>query len=216
MNKKLAYSIVAGAVVVILGLIWALAVASNNDKAATDTPDKPAQTQTTVARTLTGKEIAADRADVYKAATEVLESTNAPAKQEDFTKLLGELDGAKASDIPQEFIGKVRFVDLLDEDALKVTTYQALITFASLSKASSPDGKIASLYADGPMTIMVDQEIGLAQVPMNIFIGQEGQANTFSMEFVYVDGQWKLSPYSVLDQLRLSLSMQQQGATPQE
>jgi cytoskeletal protein RodZ len=216
MNKKLGYGVIAAAVVIILGLVWALVVvASNNDgEKEASTPEKTSQT--TVTRTLTGKELAADRADVYKAATELLESTNAPAKQEEFTALLSELDGAKVSDIPEGFLDKVRFADLLDEEQLKVTTYQALITFASLAKASSEDGKIASLYADGPMSIMVDQETGTAQVPMNIFVSQEGQANTFSMEFVYVDGEWKMAPYSVLDQLRLSLAMQQQAAAPQQ
>lgn len=214
-NKKLGYTIVAAAVIIILGLVWALvAVATNSEKSADS--GSGTSTPTTVTRTLTGQDIAADRADVYKAATELLDSTNAPAEQEDYMALLNELDAATIEDVPKEFLDKIRFADLLNEDALKITTYQALITFASLSKASSADGTIASLYADGPMTIMVDQETGTAQVPMNIFVSQDGQANTFSMEFVYVDGAWKFAPYSVLDQLRLSLALQQQAADSAE
>lgn len=213
MNKKLVMTAIAGAVVIILGLIWGLVyVASQNSDSSAPTQQQTSSTKQ-VQRSVTGKPIDEDRADVYKAATELLESTNAPAKQEDYQKLLSSLDKAKITDIPTGFLDKARFVDTLDKDELKITTYQALVTFASLSKASSSDGKIASLYADGPMTIYVDQETGTAQVPMNIFVNQQGAANTFSLEFVYVDGKWKFAPYSVLDQLRLSLGLQQQKSS---
>lgn len=210
MNKKFSYALVGGAVIVILALVWALvAVASNSSNSSNSSSSS---SSTTVKRTLTGKSVEEDRADVYKAAVELLEATNAPKDQKSFTALLNKLDTATIADIPPALLSKVRFADLLNVDKLKITTYQALVTFASLAKASSSDGTIASRFADGPQTIFVDQETGIAQVPMNIFVNQDGQANTFSMEFVYVNGAWMLSPYSVLDQLRLSLALQQQVA----
>ena len=210
MTKKFSYILVGIAVTVILGLVWALvAIAStSNNQASGGKNSSPS----TVTRTLTGKSVEEDRADVYKAAVELLDATNAPADQKSFTALLNKLDTATAADIPPALVSKIRFADLLNVDKLKITTYQALVTFASLSKASSPDKVIASRFADGPKTIFIDQEAGIAQVPMNMFVNQDGQANTFSIEFVYIGGTWKMSPYSVLDQLRLSLALQQQIA----
>lgn len=210
MSKKLKYIIIGIATAIILGLVWALVAVASSSSNDSNPTEKISSSTTT--RTLTGNVIADDRAAVYKAATELLEATNAPADQETYIALLGELDSATVADIPKEFLDKARFADLLDKDELKITSYQALITFAALAKASSEDGTIASLYADGPMSIFVDQETGIAQVPMNIFVNQDGEANTFSMEFVYVDNEWKFAPYSVLDQLRLSLALQQQAA----
>lgn len=210
MNRKLGFAAIAGAVVIILGLVWALVAVASGSNRASDENGGTKTVTTQISRSVTGKPIDEDRADVYKAAVELLDATDAPANQDDYKKLLSSLDSAKVSDIPKDLLSRIRFVDTMDKDELKVTTYQALITFASLSKASSSDGKIASLYADGPMTIMVDQEAGVAEVPMNIFVNSQGSSNTFSMEFVYIDGKWKLAPYTVLDQLRLSLGLQQQ------
>lgn len=216
MNKKLAIALVSVGTVIILALVWALVFVASNPGGDSSGNANSNSTPTTVTRTLSGKDITEDRADVYKAAVELLDSTGAPAAQEDYIAMLKDLDSATVKDVPKEFLDKVRFVDLMDQDELKVTTYQALITFASLAKASSEDGKIASLFADGPMTIMVDQEAGVAQVPVNIFVNQADSPNTFSMEFIYIDGEWKFAPYSVLDQLRLSLAMQQQIAATED
>lgn len=210
MSKRLSYVFVGLAGILILSLVWALvAIASNTNSA--DSSNESGES-TTITRTLTGNTVEEDRAEVYKAAVELLEATNAPAGQEEYVALLGELDSAVAADIPADLLSRIRFADVLNEDALKITTYQALITFASLAKASSPDGVIASLFADGPKTIMVDQETGTANLPLNIFVSSAGEVNTFSLSFVYIDEQWKLAPYSMLDQLRLSLALQQQYA----
>lgn len=210
MSKKGLYAIIGAATAVILGLVWGLVFLASTGNA--DVAPSPGATSspTQIDRTLSGKTIDEDRQDVFDATVDLLNATNAPVEQAAFLKLLEELDSASVSDIPQEFIAKIRFVDKMSEDLLKITTYQALVTFASLSKASSENGEVTSLYLDGPNGIFVDQEAGIAHVPMNIFVNQEGQPNTFSLEFTYIDGEWLMQPYSVLDQLRLSLALQQQ------
>ena len=44
-------------------------------------------------------------------------------------------------------------------------------------------------------------ELGTVYVPLGVFTGQQ---NAFVVEMVYVKGQWKINPYSLVEQIRLS------------
>ena len=49
--------------------------------------------------------------------------------------------------------------------------------------------------------VYLDETTRIAQVPLDYFTGVGGAV---SMELVYVDGQWKLSPYSLLQSIQLA------------
>ena len=49
--------------------------------------------------------------------------------------------------------------------------------------------------------VYLDETTRIAQVPIDYYTGVGGAV---SMELVYVDGQWKLSPYSLLQSIQLA------------
>lgn len=208
MNKKSLYAILTASTVVILGLVWGLVfVVSNTGQSNSNSnPNNVFQSE----RTLTGKTADQDRADVFNAALELLRATNAPDDYKDYTSLLISLDGKTSESIPLAFLDRVRFIAPLDSDTSKIATYQAMLTFAMLSKSASENNEIGSAFANASDAVFVDQKAGLAYVPMSVFVNQDTATNTFNIEFVYVDNKWYLQPFSILEQLKMSMIFQAQ------
>lgn len=102
-----------------------------------------------------------------------------------------------------------RFTNDFDND-LRKTTYQSLVKVSSLLDGNN-DGKIEARSSDLYKYVYLDSETGTAYVPLQVF---SNNAPAFSLEMVYVDGQWKFAPYTLLDAIRLSSSMS--GVHPQQ
>lgn len=102
-----------------------------------------------------------------------------------------------------------RFTNDFDND-LRKTTYQSLVKVSSLLDGNN-DGKIEARSSDLYKYVYLDSETGTAYVPLQVF---SNNAPAFSLEMVYVDGQWKFAPYTLLDVIRLSSSMS--GVHPQQ
>lgn len=102
-----------------------------------------------------------------------------------------------------------RFTNDFDND-LRKTTYQSLVKVSSLLDGNN-DGKIEARSSDLYKYVYLDSETGTAYVPLQVFFNN---APAFSLEMVYVDGQWKFAPYTLLDAIRLSSSMS--GVHPQQ
>lgn len=210
MSKKVTLAALIGGVVIILGLVWTVVILASNQPEAISNGNSSAPTEQ-VQRSLTGKTLAEDQQAVVDATIKLLESTEAPAEEADLIPLLQKLDTEGVKAIPQEFLERSRFVSIMDDDTLRLATYQSMLTFASLTKISSSDGKtIEPRAADVAKEVFVDQEAGTAFIPMNIFVASNDETSVFSMEFVYINDQWVLSPYSILDSVRLTISLQAQ------
>ena len=63
------------------------------------------------------------------------------------------------------------------------------------------------LYTDYDNIIYLDKETNTAQIPINIFTGTYG---SISFEMVYINNQWRLSPYSLLESVSLSAQINEQ------
>jgi hypothetical protein len=50
--------------------------------------------------------------------------------------------------------------------------------------------------------VFLDEELGIAFVPMDVFTGG---VTGYSVNLIYLDGEWKFMPFSLLDSVRLSL-----------
>ena len=77
----------------------------------------------------------------------------------------------------------------------------------ALAAQVQPDGSaVAAPSATSVGGVYVDREAGLAYVPLSTF---SGSAPAMSVLMVRVDGQWLVEPYGVLDDIRLSNTVQE-------
>lgn len=212
MKSKFLWIGITAAVVILAAVSVLIAVSLSGNMS--DTKSKTTTQVTQTDKTLSGKSLAEDRADVVKAATDLLNTVNAPMGAADYTALMKKIDAGDAT-IPQTVLDKIRIVDNLKTDKnVDKTLYQALTTFSSLAKQSTGSDTIAPLFQNATDGVTLDQELGIAYVPTTLFINSSSGVNGFSLEFVYVDGKWLLSPYMTLDELRLAL-VYSGGATSQ-
>lgn len=77
----------------------------------------------------------------------------------------------------------------------------------ALAAQVQPDGSaVAAPSATSVGGVYVDREAGIAYVPLSTF---SGSAPAMSVLMVRVDGQWLVEPYGVLDDIRLSNTVQE-------
>ena len=98
------------------------------------------------------------------------------------------------------------------DDNVKVSTATALLSFVDLIEKNG-NKDIKPLTNDYNNVVYLDENSKTAQVPVNIFTGTSG---SISFEMIYIDDEWKLSPYSLLESLSLSSQIQQQITNNQE
>lgn len=178
-----------------LGIVAGLfAVASSIGK-ANELPESEK-----ITRSLSGESLATDRADAMEAAAALLAATNAPATIEEAGDTIGELEGGDFSSLAPDFSERVRYYDAYEDNA----DFQAEVAMSVYSLAAlAKEAKGGEIVADGSLsgTVRVDQETGIAQVPIDIFTGRE---SPIAFEMIYVDGAWKLEPHSFSSYIRLS------------
>ena len=182
-------------ILVAVGIIAGLfAVASSLGK-ANELPESEK-----ITRSLSGKTLAEDRADAISAAGALLVATNAPSTIAEAGDTIGELEGGDFSSLAPDFSERVRYYDsYADNSSFQAEVAMSIYSVAALSK----EAKGGEIVADGSLsgTVRVDQETGIAQVPIDIFTGKE---SPIAFEMIYVDGDWKLEPHSFSSYIRLS------------
>ena len=167
-------------------------------------------TVTQVERSLSGKTLEEDKKDVLQSAQDLLKSSSDTSDGVSMVKKIEALDEGDVSVVSEDLQNRIRFQDdfKIDEN-LQATTYQSLMVLATY--ISEED---FALVTDNVWEeVYVDQEAGIAFVPVSAFYSQ---GSTFSLEFVYVDGEWKLSPYSFLNAVNMSASIQENQASNNE
>jgi len=193
------WTTVVFAVLVAVGLIAGLfAVASSVGK-ANELPESQK-----VTRSLSGKTLAEDRQDAVSAVSALLKDTNAPKTIAEAGDTIGELEKGDYSSLAPGFSKHIRYYDAYkDNTDFQSEVAMSLYSVAALAKEAN-DGKITpdeSLTG----TVRVDQETGIAQVPIDIFTGKD---SPIAFEMIYVDGSWKLEPHSFSSYIRLSAALQ--------
>lgn len=207
MKIKPAWIALSAGLIILIGVIVLIVVTANKPI----TTETSTTEQVKVEKTLSGKSVAEDKQDILTAAVALLDTVEAPKDAAEFESYMQKIESGEVA-VPEELKAKIRLVDsLATEDGIERTIYQTLVTFATFSKQSTGNDKVSPLYEDAASGIILDQEVGVAYVPTTLFVNSGTGVNGFSMEFVYVDGEWLFSPYMTLDELRLALVLQGEG-----
>jgi len=166
-----------------------------------------------VSRSVSGASSDKDKASAMAAAATLLTAANkhsANLSADDRVKAFEDSSADRNTLADMSTIDSLtRFTNDFDND-LRKTTYQSLVKVSSLLDGNN-DGKIEARSSDLYKYVYLDSETGTAYVPLQVF---SNNAPAFSLEMVYVDGQWKFAPYTLLDAIRLSSSMS--GVHPQQ
>lgn len=166
-----------------------------------------------VSRSMSGASSDKDKASAMAAAATLLTAANkhsANLSADDRVKAFEDSSADRNTLADMSTIDSLtRFTNDFDND-LRKTTYQSLVKVSSLLDGNN-DGKIEARSSDLYKYVYLDSETGTAYVPLQVF---SNNAPAFSLEMVYVDGQWKFAPYTLLDAIRLSSSMS--GVHPQQ
>lgn len=148
----------------------------------------------TVSRSISHKSSAQNRADASEALGKTLMAARISPhgdKDNDRMKSL-EKDKNYSQVLDKDFVNGVYFSDDAS-DPYKINSYESLISISQhLPKNLSPAA---------PQMAYDQPELGTVYVPLGVFTGQQ---NAFVVEMVYVKGQWKVNPYSLVEQIRLS------------
>lgn len=206
-NKKISISILASLLVIVLcvGGYFAWANFSSKDSENSNKDKETSQNEKTekIKKSVTGKTANEDRKDALKAAQEIL---TLASKSDGLTaeERADKIDEGDYSVIDEELPKKIRLADVYSEDDMKKNVYQALI---AMTKYIAVDGEVKPVSDNSWQSVYVDSEVGIAYVPLTSFYDN---GTVFSFEMVYVDGEWKFSPYSFMDIVKLSASLQSQ------
>lgn len=151
-------------------------------------------TTTQVTKTVTGESIATDQKNALAAAQSLL--TNS-ATDGDYQARMAEIESGDTSSIPKEVVDGIHLSDSMEGEGARGSTYQSLVALNALMIKG--EAKVAT--KDAASAVQVDSENGIAYVPLGAFTGTDVP---FSFEMVYVDGEWKLAPYSLLQSIQMS------------
>lgn len=151
-------------------------------------------TTSKVAKSVTGESVETDQKNAMSAAQALLSSS---ATDGDYQARMSKIESGDFSSIPDEMQKAVHLSDSMDSEGARSSTYQSLVALNALmikgeAKPTSPDAVSA---------IQIDSENGIAYVPLGVFTGSDVP---FSFEMVFVDGEWKLAPYSLLQSIQMS------------
>lgn len=205
--------ILVGAVALILmiGLIVVVLTWSTDSSKE----EKPAKTEQVVGerveRTVSGKTIEEDQKAAVKSVTEVFElALISPTKASDADRLEA-LDKGDFSVLDEKFIESLHFPEAATEEQ-KINSYQSVIVIATTIKNTNTKKEITPYAIDSWQMTQADPLVGIVYVPMNVFMGK---GSFFTFEMVFIDDEWKLAPYTLVDSVRLSAVLQEQlGSMP--
>lgn len=192
-----------------LGLVWAIVFTLKDDaKTPTESPS-PTSAPTKVVkeqRSVTGKSLEEDKKAAVAALNNILKTADKSPTGVAAAVRLQTLNKDDYSVIDPALPGLIHYGP--DSTAgLKTSTYQSLVTLSTIVKEKN-GGKLEPISEEAWKTTFGDPQLGTVFVPLNIYAGQ-GAA--FSLEMVYVNGSWKLSPYSLIDAIRLSAMLGSQA-----
>lgn len=197
--KTLPYARVLFILLVVLAIIGSLIAVALSVGKANEVPESEQ-----ITRSLSGKTLAEDRESAIVAVGALLEATKAPATISEAGDTIGKLESGDFSDLAPGFAERIRYYDSYADNS----DFQAQVAMATYSIAAlAKEANGGQIVADGAKsgTVRIDQETGIAQVPIDIFTGQD---SPIALQMVYVDGDWKLEPHSFMSYIALSAQLQ--------
>ena len=224
-KHKLAILALAAATVVVLLIVWLItSVAFQDDSKEPEatTPSEASSATPTAPPAKAGKNtpggtVDDNRKKVLSQAVALLDQGVAVGKDgegEAYQELLVSLQAGDFSPLPESFTSTFRFSDYLTDDELKAASYISVVHLSTLvnSAAKAQDKtSIEPLTDDAWKNVYVDMEAGQAFVPVTVFLGQDA---SFSLEFLYVNGEWKFVPYSLIDAIQAAERATTANTTP--
>lgn len=108
--------------------------------------------------------------------------------------------------INKDSLNWIYLTDFMNNEDVQRTTIQILLSFIQQMK-NNGNKDLNPIYTDYENIIYLDKETNTAQIPINIFTGTYG---SISFEMVYINNQWRLSPYSLLESVSLSAQINEQ------
>lgn len=138
------------------------------------------------------------RTAVSTKAENLIHSSRELASRPNIDETLKEISEGNFDNVPKDFSSQFYLTDSgKDSDALQKAAYIALIQLGKALNQGIPlDRKLTPISADATEYIYLDLETGNAFVPLSIYLGEEA---AFSLQFVWVDGEWMFAPYSLVD-----------------
>lgn len=208
-QKKRSYLAITLIVLALIALGVALAVFfANKDDSVGTTPDEQPTTQSQSDSSVPSADTG--RMDAVEATEDLLNSVYLDFdSEEDYMEAMEKIqtDGYEAV-LPEDVSDRIHFVDIFDgNEGAEIITYQTLLALSA--QISMETGEEIALQYDETQVegnVLYDEEVGIAYVPISAFA--TGDAS-FSLQMVYVDGEWKLAPYSVIESVQLSASLGQ-------
>lgn len=137
-----------------------------------------------------------------EAATNMLKSFNAdPSNKLSIEDRIKGIDKDKKLDdyISDSAKSYLYLKDFMDKEEGYTTSSIAIL--AIIKNLTEIGNENLNPVSNDTQYVYLDETTRIAQVPLDYFTGVGGAV---SMELVYVDGQWKLSPYSLLQSIQLA------------
>ena len=100
----------------------------------------------------------------------------------------------------------IYLTDFMNNEDVKRTTIQTLLSFVQQMNKNG-NNNLNPIYSDYDNIIYLDEKTNTAQIPVNMFTGTYG---SISFEMVYINKQWRLSPYTLLESVSLSAQVSEQ------
>lgn len=139
-----------------------------------------------------------DRQATAQEALAMLKQAREIARQPNFDQILQQVAAGDESGLPKDFVARFRFTDQVQEDKdIRASSLLAVLQLGEVMEKNLPKGqKLDLLTPQAWKYVYVDQQAGNAYVPLTIFLGSKA---AFSFEYVWVDGEWVFTPYSLID-----------------
>lgn len=205
-TQQLIIGIIAAAAALIV-LVWVTVAALSGDS-DNDSPTKEGLTSGATATSspplAKGEKPAGDIDSHRKALMAKAEKLlKASAKNSDaygsYNKTIQALAKGDFSKLPKSYREQFRLVDYFQKDKqIEGAAYLATVNLGKYVNdlAKDSDSSIKPVNSDRWKNVFVDTEAGIGFVPVSNFVGG---GSSFSLEFVYVDGEWIYTPYSFVD-----------------
>lgn len=140
-----------------------------------------------------------DKKDALAATARLLRTASeGPKKSESTVQRVKRLESGDMSAVSPSLESMIRFSDMTGTPTVKKNTLEALVSLGSYVRAKNPS--FATTSPDAWTHVDVDTRVGVAHVPVATLYPAGG---AFTIEMVNVDGAWKMSPYTLLDSIRI-------------
>lgn len=160
-----------------------------------------------VSRSLTGKTIDEDKKDALNSLVKLLNEAGTDGG--DYQARAKSIEGGDYSSLPAGWRDKM----VSAEDKGKVAGWEALIILnGGMKQYLKTTGELKPAGENAVNYVVVNQETGVAHIPGSVLLGSDVP---LSFDMVFVDGQWRLDPYNVVqDILNSAAAGARAGATP--